>query len=102
MTTEEAREYKIAKTDHGWLAKVTFTTDGTEFNGVGIVTYDEMTAKSTKHPDQFKSPVVATKPWQLAQKRAEWQALRRAFPIGEVPPPSDSLPPKEGEQIRIE
>jgi len=28
--------------------------------------------------------LLSIHPWQLAQKRVEWQALRRAFPIGEL------------------
>ena len=83
MTTQEEKQYKVGKTGHNWLGTVTFTDDGTTFTGLGIVTYEEMTAKSKSKPEQLRSPVVAAHPWQLAQKRAEWQALRRAFPIGE-------------------
>jgi len=84
MTTEELAQYKIGETDHAWIAKVHFIKEGTEFSGVGIVTYDEMTARSKKDDSKLRSPVVAAHPWQSAQKRAEWQALRRAFPIGEA------------------
>jgi len=84
MTTTEAKIFKIGKLDHGWIAKVTYLADGSTFTGTGIVTYDEMTAKSTKDTTKLRSPVVAAHPWQLAQKRAEWQAMRRAFPIGET------------------
>lgn len=93
MTTKEITQYKIGKTDHAWLAKVTFTETGDEFTGLGIVTYEEMTAKSPRDTSKFRSPVVAAHPWQLAQKRAEWQALRRAFPIGE----SEEKQEKEGQ-----
>ena len=74
----------MGPTDHAWVAEVIFTDTGASFTGLGIVTYDEMTAKSNKNPDRLRSPVVAAHPWQLAQKRAEWQALRRAFPFGEI------------------
>jgi len=84
MTTKEEREYKVGKTDHAWLGKVILTETGDEFTGVGIVTYEEMTAKSPRDQSRLRSPVVAAHPWQLAQKRCEWQALRRAFPIGET------------------
>lgn len=84
MTTDEEKLYKIGATDHGWIAEVVFTEDGSKFTGTGIVTYDEMIARSTRDPEKLRSPVVAAHPWQLAQKRAEWQALRRAFPIGET------------------
>lgn len=84
MTFSELDQYKVGATDYAWLAELTFTNTGGKFIGTGIVTYDEMTATSERHPDQLRSPVVAKYPWQLAQKRAEWQALRRAFPIGET------------------
>jgi len=84
MTSLEVIEYKIEPTDFGWVAEVIFTLSGAKFNGTGIVTYAEMTAKSDRDPSKFKAPVVAKHPWQLAQKRAEWQAMRRAFPIGET------------------
>jgi len=84
MTTLELDQYKIGVTDHGWLSKVILTDTSDEFTGTGIVTYEEMTAKSVRDASKLRSPVVAAHPWQLAQKRAEWQALRRAFPIGET------------------
>ena len=93
MTTAEAKVYKVGETDHGWIAHVLFIDDGSAFTGTGIVTYEEMTKESKKKPGHLASPVVAAHPWQLAQKRAEWQALRRAFPIGEAPSPSDSPSP---------
>ena len=92
LTTLEEKQYKVGKTDHAWVAEVQFTDTGTTFTGLGIVTYDEMTARSPRDETKLRSPVVAAHPWQLAQKRAEWQALRRAFPIGETPPLSDSPP----------
>ena len=85
MTTAEAKVYKVGETDHGWISNILFIDDGSMFTGTGIVTYDEMTAEAKGKPGQLRSPVVAAHPWQLAQKRAEWQALRRAFPIGETP-----------------
>ena len=84
MTSLEVIEYKIEPTDHGWISELEFTDTGAKFTGTGIVTYEEMTAKSDRDPTKFKAPVVAKHPWQLAQKRAEWQALRRGFPIGET------------------
>lgn len=84
LTEEERKTYRITnENNHAWLAEVELLEGGL-FTGLGVVTMDEMTAKSTKKPDQLRSPVVAAHPWQLAQKRAEWQAMRRAFPIGET------------------
>ena len=84
MSTKEYPEYKVGETDHGWLAEVIFIATGARYTGVGIVTYEEMTSKSPRDNTKLRSPIVAAHPWQLAQKRAEWQALRRAFPIGEA------------------
>lgn len=84
MTTKEGKEYKIGNTDHGWIAEVIMLETEAKFTGLGIVTYEEMTAKSSRDATKLRSPVVAAHPWQLAQKRAEWQAMRRAFPIGDT------------------
>jgi hypothetical protein len=83
LTEETKKQYQVPDGAHAWLAQVTLKETGAYLTGLGIVTQEEMTAKSTKQPDRLRSPVVAAHPWQLAQKRAEWQALRRAFPIGE-------------------
>jgi len=83
--SEDARkQYQIKEGDYAWLATITLIPSGASMTGLGIVTQEEMTAKSKKNPEQLAAPVVARHPWQLAQKRAEWQALRRAFPIGET------------------
>jgi len=83
LEEQELKAYRTPENAHTWLAKVIRHDTGQEFSGFGVVTQDEITAVSTKHPTQLRSPVVAAHPWQLAQKRAEWQAMRRAFPIGE-------------------
>lgn len=82
---DEIKLYQITEGSYAWLATVQFISKGDYCTGLGIVTQDEMTEMSRKKPGQLASPVVAKHPWQLAQKRAEWQALRRAFPIGESP-----------------
>ena len=82
MTTEEKTNYMLGATDHGWIAELKFVKTGETFTGIGVVTYTEMTEPTKRDPKQLAHPVVAAHPWQLGQKRAEWQALRRAFPIG--------------------
>jgi len=84
MPESEKKDYLIDLESHAWLAQVIFTGTGQAFSGIGVVTQEEIVAMSTKKPWQLRSPVVAAHPWQMAQKRAEWQALRRAFPIGET------------------
>ena len=83
MTPEELKTYKLEEADHGWIAEVVKTNTGARTMGVGVVIQGETTAMSKRDPTQLRSPVVAAHPWQLGQKRAEWQALRRAFPIGD-------------------
>ena len=86
LDDEQRKTYQVPDGAHAWLSRVIYRETGQAFSGLGIVTQAEMTEMSVKHPDKLRSPVVAAHPWQLAQKRAEWQALRRAFPIGESEP----------------
>jgi len=79
----DRKTYLINENDHAWICEVVLPMGDQSFTGMGVVTREEMVAMSTKNPNKLRSPVVAAHPWQLAQKRAEWQALRRAFPIGE-------------------
>lgn len=82
LDEDELKGFKAKENAHTWLSKVKYIKTGQEFVGYGVVTEEEMTAKSPRDANKLRSPVVAAHPWQLAQKRAEWQALRRAFPIG--------------------
>ena len=84
LTAEERANFRIGEQDHAWLAEIELVNANNYFSGLGIVTQAEMTEMSKKDRTKLRSPVVAAHPWQLAQKRAEWQALRRAFPIGET------------------
>lgn len=83
LTALERPDYNIPDGDHAWLGEVIMYPGESSFTGLGIVTQDEIKAESENKPGQLRSPVVAKHPQLLAQKRAEWQALRRAFPIGE-------------------
>jgi len=90
LGADERKDYQVDQGDHAWTAEVAMLPAGGKFNGLGIVTKTEMEAKSPRDVEKLRSPVVAAHPWQLAQKRAEWQALRRAFPVGESPDPERS------------
>ena len=83
MTPTEYKLYKIASDDYAWIAEGWAVTPDNTQMGLGIVTAEEVSAMSAKHPDQKRSPVVAGHPQIMAQKRAEWQWYRRATPIGE-------------------
>jgi len=84
LNDKERGYCQISEGDHAWLAEVTMAGGNIYFSGLGIVTQEEITAESQGKPGQKRYPVVAAHPQLLAQKRAEWQALRRAFPIGET------------------
>uniref|UniRef100_A0A6H2A1Z3 Uncharacterized protein n=1 Tax=viral metagenome TaxID=1070528 RepID=A0A6H2A1Z3_9ZZZZ len=82
LNETERGMYQVKEGDHAWRADIIYNEGKSLTGGTGIITQAEMTAKSKKDTTRLASPVVAAHPWQLAQKRAEWQALRRAFPIG--------------------
>lgn len=84
LTAPERADYQVEKGDHAWVCEVTLLDTLEIVTGSGIVPASELTEMSKKHPEEKRYPVVAAHPWQMAQKRAEWQALRRAFPIGET------------------
>ena len=84
LTEDERITYLAGEGNHAWLCEIIIGDNESSFTGLGIVTREEMEARSPTKPEKLRSPVVAAHPWQLAQKRAEWQALRRAFPIGET------------------
>lgn len=78
----EAQGYGVG--DLGWKSTVTKLDTGEVFEGYGFVKDSELTEMSKKHPDRLRYPVVAEKPGDMVIKRGDWQALRRAFPIGET------------------
>lgn len=84
LSGEQRKACLVEADTHAWSATVELLDTKQTFTGLGIVTKAEMTEESKKKPGQLRSPVVAAHPWQLAQKRAEWQAMRRGFPIGET------------------
>ncbi len=81
----ERTDYQVEEGDHAWIAHLDIGRGKQYFSGLGIVKKSELTEMSKKNPESHRYPVVAEHPWQLAQKRAEWQVMRRGFPIGESP-----------------
>jgi len=81
MSGDEHDAYNLGSTDYGWLATVTLIITQEVYTGLGIVTYKEIKEPSKNDPQLPAHPVVANNPQLLCQKRAEWQALRRAFPL---------------------
>ena len=83
IVLEERPLYQIPEGAHAWLCNIKILPEGTRVMGIGIITVEEMTEASKRDPTRLRSPIVAAHPWQMAQKRAEHQALKRAFPLGE-------------------
>lgn len=84
LTKPELKAQGYAPDDLGWYSKVERLDTGQVFEGYGFIMAAELTEMSKKHPDRPRYPVVAAKPGVMVVKRADWQALRRAFPIGET------------------
>lgn len=83
MTTEERKDYKLSKDDHGYIAEARDRDGVVVANGIGLATKDEIEAKSERAPEQFRAPVVHEHPQRMAEKRAEWQVLRKVIPLEE-------------------
>ena len=75
-------DYMIKEGAHAWIATVQRLDNNQVFTGLGVVEAEEIEAEAKGKPGVKRYPVVAAKPYQMAQKRAEWQVLRRAFPLG--------------------
>ena len=103
MTTQERQSYQVGEGDHAFLARA-MTLGGDEIGrGIGIVTKEEMNEKSRRDPSKFSAPVVHDKPQRMAEKRAEWQLLKKMVPLGAyVPEPVNAPKPsvKEIEQAK--
>lgn len=84
LTLEELQARGYQEGDIGFLSTVTRQDTGAVFEGLGIVTKDEMNEIARGKPGQKRYPVLASKPGPMVVKRADWQALRRAFPIGDT------------------
>ncbi len=80
-TKEEYAQYKVPESDyfsiaHGWLGMLEIKEVG-----LGIVTQEEISEMSKKNIEQKRSPIVAKYPQRMAEKRAEWQLLRKLIPL---------------------
>jgi len=64
LSQKGREQFMVPEGAHAWLAAVNFLETKQEFTGIGIVTQEEMTEPSKRHPDQLRSPVVAKHPWQ--------------------------------------
>lgn len=84
MTTEERKDQQLGKGDFGYITEARDHDGVVVANGIGIATKDEIEAKSERHPERFRAPVVHGHPQRMAEKRAEWQVLRKVIPLEEI------------------
>ena len=83
LKDEERQTMGLAEGDHAWLAEAWEKGEKLGTTGLGIVTKDEIEGKSTRRPEEFRAPVVHGHPQRMAEKRAEWQLLRKLIPLEE-------------------
>ncbi len=81
MSDAQRIVYQAPQGSFAWLCFVKSEQMTEPVLGIGIVTAEELTEEARGKPGQLRYPVVAAHPTLMAQKRAEWQALRRAFPL---------------------
>jgi len=81
MDDVQMEAYALEQGSYGYLANAYIVGKILETVGIGIVTKDEGEAKSARDPGQFRAPVVHSHPQRMAEKRAEWQLLRKLIPL---------------------
>jgi hypothetical protein len=82
MDQDERFAYQVTEGSHAFIARA-ISLGGDELNrGIGIITPEEMSEKSKKNPEHFAAPIVHDKPQRMAEKRAEWQLLKKMIPLG--------------------
>lgn len=94
MTPEERTAYQITKGSHAFIARAWNITSNELARGIGIITPEEMEEKSKKNPEHFAAPIVHDKPQRMAEKRAEWQLLKKMIPLGAESTPPEGVTPK--------
>jgi len=81
MNAEERKITQVNEGDHAWIAEAWEGDRKLPTIGVGIVTLGDIDEPSKRNPEEFRAPVVHNKPQRIAEKRAEWQLLRKLIPL---------------------
>lgn len=81
LIEQERITHRVGEDDHAWIAEGRDPRGNLIGNGLGIVTQEEIKGKSDKKMDQYRAPVVHAHPQRMAEKRAEWQLLRKLIPL---------------------
>lgn len=83
LSVDERQHMDIPEGALAWLAEAWQKGEKLPTTGLGIVTREEIEGKSTRKPEEFRAPVVHGHPQRMAEKRAEWQLLRKLIPLEE-------------------
>jgi len=83
LDSEERIKHQIPEGAYAYLAEVWLEGVKLPPTGLGIVTKEEIESRSERHPHEFRAPVVHDHPQRMAEKRAEWQLLRKLIPLEE-------------------
>ena len=83
LTQEEREQELILEGAHAWIAEAWENGEKLPTTGLGIATKEEIEAKSTRKPEEFRAPVVHGHPQRVSEKRAEWQLLRKIVSLEE-------------------
>ncbi len=86
LNSVERIDYQVPNNAHAWVAEAWLGVTKLPTTGLGIVTQEEINEKSTKKPTEFRAPIARSHPQRMAEKRAEWQLLRKLVPLEEVKP----------------
>lgn len=80
-TPEDRQQYQVPEGTRFYIARGWENGRQVPGVGIGIVNADELTEMSKKTPIQHRYPIVAKYPERMAEKRAEWQLLRKLIPL---------------------
>lgn len=83
MTNEEKIAYMIEEATYAFIAEGWLCGEKLVETGCGYVTKEEIERESERHPGEFRAPVAHSHPQRMAEKRAEWQLLRKLIPLEE-------------------
>lgn len=82
-TAAERQDHQVGEKDYFYIAEAWESGIKLPTTGLGIATLAELEEKSKKDPSQWREPVAHAHPQRMAEKRAEWQLLRKLLPLGE-------------------
>ncbi len=84
LSPDDLKLYDIPDGAFAWIAEAWLLTTKMPTTGLGIVTRDELDAQARNKPGEFRAPIARAHPQRMAEKRAEWQLLRKIVPIAMV------------------